>query len=88
MAADATVERLADGGVVVRPHLDPPEIAAVRFAWGALDALDCKDAAALDEFFLAPLVIAADDLPAVYCISGMDAAGNRTPVTRIEIAAP
>ena len=88
MAADAVVERLDDGGLVVRPLLAPPEIAAVRFGWGTSGAIDCADAEQLDDYFLAPLVIGVDELPAVYCIYGMDAAGNRTPVSRIDLPAP
>ncbi len=85
LAADAEVERLEGGGVAVRPLLRPPELAAVRFTWGAPGAVDCEDPDALQDFSIAPLTIAAVDLPAVYCISGLDAAGNRTPVTRIDI---
>ena len=85
IAAGAVVQPLARGGVIVRAHLDPPELAAVRFGWGARGAFDCRDTDQLTDFFVAPLVIEAEDLPAVYCIYGMDAAGNRTPVTRIDI---
>lgn len=88
VAADAVVERLDDGGVVVRPLLDPPEIAAVRFGWGAPGAIDCDDPETLVDYFLAPLVIEVAELPAIYCIYGMDAAGNRTPVSRIDLPPP
>jgi hypothetical protein len=88
VAAGAVVEPLARGGVIVRPYLDPPELSAVRFGWGARGEFDCRDSDELTDFFVAPLVIEAGDLPAVYCIYGMDAAGNRTPVTRVDIPAP
>lgn len=82
--AAADVERL-DGAVVVRPHLDPPEISTVRFTWGRKGKVDCDDTPGFQDFFVVPLTIERADLPATYCIYGMDGAGNRTPVTRIEI---
>ena len=85
VAAGAEVERLDGGGVAVRPLLSPPELAAVRYTWAAPDTVDCDDLDAFQEFSVAPLIIAAADLPAVYCIYGLDAAGNRTPVTSIDI---
>ena len=50
LAADAEVERLEGGGVAVRPLLRPPELAAVRFTWGAPGAVDCEDPDALAGF--------------------------------------
>lgn len=87
VSADASVEDLGEGGVLVRPHLDPPELANVRFTWSAPDAVDCDDTTAFQDFFIVPLHIERNDLPASYCIYGMDSAGNPTPVTRIEIPA-
>lgn len=86
-AADATVEDL-DGNVLVQPHLNPPEITTVRFTWGPAGEVDCDDTASFREFFIAPLMIEEADLPATYCVYGMDAAGNPTPVTRVDIPAP
>ena len=86
-AADATVEPL-DDGVVVRPELRPPELSSVRFRWGAPESTDCDDPDTFADSFVAPLVLDATELPAVYCIYGLDAAGNRTPVTVIDIPAP
>ncbi len=84
-AASAEVEDIGGGVVIVRPHLNPPEIATVRFAWGSPDRLDCDNADAFHDFFVVPLTLESADLPAAYCIYGMDNAGNRTPVTRIDI---
>ncbi len=84
-AAAADVEDIGGGAVVVRPHLIPPEISTVRFTWGAPDTVDCADTDGFQDFFVVPLTLEAADLPASYCIYGMDAAGNRTDVTRIEI---
>lgn len=86
-AAAAGVERLDNGVAIVRPYLNPPELSTVRFLWGAPGAIDCTDTAAFQDFFIAPLTLEAQDLPATYCIYGMDAAGNPTPVTTIDIPA-
>ena len=85
--AGASIEDIGGGGVVVRPHLDPPEISNVRFAWGSPGSVDCDDTASFQDFFIVPLTLTADQLPVTYCIYGMDAAGNPTPVTRIDIPA-
>jgi hypothetical protein len=87
LAARADIERREDGAVVVRPRLDPPEISTVRFAWGRAGELDCADLDAMRDSFLAPLTIDPTDLPAVYCIYGLDAAGNRGAVTSLELPA-
>jgi hypothetical protein len=83
--ASAEVEDIGGGAVIVRPHLVPPEIATVRFTWGAPDAVDCTDTAGFQDFFIVPLTLDASVLPVSYCIYGMDTAGNATDVTRIEI---
>lgn len=74
-----------EGGLTVVPHLDPPELSTVRFTWGAPDEVDCADTDAFQDFFIVPLNLAAEDLPATYCVYGLDSAGNRTPVTRIDL---
>lgn len=83
--ASAEVEDIGEGAVVVRPHLNPPDITTVRFIWGASDSVDCDDTAGFQNFFIVPLTLKSTDLPAKYCVHGLDAAGNRTEVTRIEI---
>jgi hypothetical protein len=84
-AANAEVEDIGGGTVIVRPHLVPPEISTVRFTWGAPEKVDCGDTASFQDFFIVPLTLQASDLPATYCVYGLDAAGNATPVTKIEI---
>jgi hypothetical protein len=71
--------------VLVQAHLNPPEISTVRFTWGHPDTVDCDDTATFQNLFIAPLTILADDLPATYCLYGLDAAGNPTPVQTIDI---
>lgn len=88
LEAGADIEDIGEGVVVVRPNLNPPELSNFRFTWGAPGEVDCDDTASFQGFFIVPLTLMPDDLPADYCIYGMDAAGNPTPVTRIEIAAP
>jgi hypothetical protein len=83
--ASAEVEDIGAGTVIVRPHLVPPEVSTVRFTWGAPDEVDCEDTDAFRDFFIVPLTLEAGDLPASYCIVALDAAGNSTDVTRIEI---
>lgn len=87
-AANAEVEDIGGGSVVVRPHLVPPEISTVRFTWGPQGTVDCTDTAAFRDFFVVPLTLEAPDLPATYCVYGLDAAGNAGPVTKIEIPKP
>ena len=85
----AGAEVVADGGsVMVVPHLNPPEIATVRFAWGAPEIVDCGDPTGFQDFFIVPLTLTADDLPARYCIYALDDAGNPSPVTEIDIPRP
>lgn len=82
--AGADIER-SEGAVIVRPHLDPPELSTVRFTWGRRGTVDCADTASFRDFFIVPQTIEAADLPATYCLYGMDEAGNRTPVVTIDI---
>jgi len=82
--ANAEVTDIGGGNVVVSPHLNPPEISTVRFAWGKPD-LDCSNRSAFQDFFIVPLTIEAHDLPARYCVYGLDAAGNATDITTIDI---
>ena len=86
--AGASVEDLGEGWVMVRPHMDPPELAGVRFHWGASGTIDCADRDAFQDFFLVPLTLGPDDLPATYCVYGTDDAGNPTPVVTIDIPRP
>ncbi len=85
--AGVDIEDLGGGAVVLRPHLNPPELSNVRFAWGPLDQTDCATTD-FQDFFIVPLTLEASDLPARYCIYGMDSAGNQTPVEAFEILAP
>lgn len=83
--AGADVTDIGEGTVIVQPHLNPPEIATIRFKWGPQGSTDCEDSASFQDFFIVPLTLMADDLPATYCIYGMDGAGNRTEVKQIDI---
>lgn len=83
--ATAEVEDIGEGTVVIRPHLNPPELSTFRFTWGDPKTLDCEDTAGFQDFFIVPLTLTPEDLPASYCLYGMDSAGNATDVTRIEI---
>ena len=83
--ASAEVEDIGGGTKIVRPHLNPPELTTFRFTWGDPKTLDCDDTANFQEFFIVPLTLTTEDLPASYCLYGMDGAGNTTEVTRIEI---
>lgn len=79
------VEDLGEGAVWVRPYLEPPEIATIRFTWGPAGQVDCEDAASFQDFFIVPLLLEAGDQPATYCAYGLDNAGNASPVTEVEI---
>lgn len=86
--ASATVEDIGGGSVVVRPHLDPPELSTVRFTWGPRGEVDCSDTASFQDFFIIPLTLEAGDLPATYCVYGLDGAGNATDAVEIDIPKP
>lgn len=86
--ATADVEDLGEGAVLVRPHLNPPELSTVRFTWGSPDEVDCEDTASFQDFFIVPLTLMPEDLPARYCVYGLDAAGNTTGVAEIDIPTP
>ncbi len=83
--AGAEVEALGEGVFQVRPHLAPPEITTVRFTHGLQGKVDCTDTASFQEFFIVPLTLFPEELPATYCVYGMDAAGNTTPVETVQI---
>ncbi|MBK7820610.1 MAG: hypothetical protein IPJ61_05940 [Tessaracoccus sp.] len=80
-----SVEDLGDGNVSVSPFLNPPELSTVRFTWVPGDA-ECPATETFQDFFIVPLTLMAEDLPATYCIYGLDQAGNATDVVRIPIA--
>ena len=80
----ASVEDLGDGNVTVFPFLNPPELSTVRFTWVPGDA-ECPAPETFQDFFIVPLTLMADQLPATYCIYGLDQAGNATDVVRIPL---
>ena len=80
----ASVEDLGDGNVTVFPFLNPPELSTVRFTWVPGDA-ECPVPETFQDFFIVPLTLMADQLPATYCIYGLDQAGNATDVVRIPL---
>ena len=86
--ASAEVEDLGDGDMLVRPHLNPPDTSTVRFTWGDPATVDCTDTDTFQDFFIVPLTIPREDLPATYCVYGLDAAGNASTVTTLDIPAP
>ena len=83
--ATAQVEDIDGGTVIVRPHLNPPELSTFRLTWGDPETVDCEDTANFVDFLIIPLTLTAEDRPASYCLYGLDGAGNTTDVTRIEI---
>lgn len=87
LPAGATVEDLG-AGVLVQPHMDPPELTKTLFNWGPPDEVDCDDVGSFQPAQFHPLVIEPDDLPAIYCVISHDEAGNPTPVTRVDIPVP
>ncbi|MEZ3160601.1 trypsin-like peptidase domain-containing protein [Microbacterium sp. BWT-B31] len=85
--AGASVEDLG-AGILVQPHMDPPELTATRFVWGPPGEVDCDDLDAFEPAPFFPLIIDPADLPAVYCVYSKDEAGNPSPVARVDIPAP
>ncbi|MFT4214944.1 MAG: hypothetical protein QM622_09245 [Microbacterium sp.] len=49
--------------------------------------IDGEDTSTFQDFFVVPLHIAAEDLPAEHCVYGMDAAGNATSACPIPTSA-
>lgn len=80
----ASVEHIGDGNLVVSPFLNPPELSTVRFTWVPGD-VQCPPTSEFRDFFVVPLTLEADQLPATYCIYGLDQAGNTTDVVRIPL---
>ena len=64
--------------------LPTPELSTVRFTWVPGDA-ECPAPETFQDFFIVPLTLMADQLPATYCIYGLDQAGNATDVVRIPL---
>ncbi len=83
--AGAVVEDIGGGAVTVLPITHPPEIQTVRFTWGDPDTVDCDDPSGFQDFMMVPLTLLAEDLPALYCVYGMDSAGNPTPVVQVPL---
>ena len=46
---------------------------------------ECPAPETFQDFFIVPLTLMADQLPATYCIYGLDQAGNATDVVRIPL---
>jgi hypothetical protein len=82
---EVSVEDVGGGARWVRPYLEPPEIATIRFTWGREGEVDCDDTESFQDFFIVPLLLEPDDLPATYCVYGLDNAGNASPVTELAV---
>lgn len=87
LPATVDIEDMGEGSVMVRPHFDPPELSTVRFTWGDPDTVDCDDTSAFGDLRMVPPILGPDELPALFCLYGLDSAGNSTPVERIDIPA-
>ncbi len=73
--------------IAVNPFLYPPELSTVRFTWVQGDS-ECPATSEFQDFFVIPLMLEAEQLPATYCIYGLDQAGNTTDVVRIPLESP
>lgn len=76
------------GPVLVQPHFGPPELSRVRFTWGDPESVDCDDTEAFQDLRMVPPILEPDELPALFCVYALDAAGNPTGVERFDIPAP
>ena len=85
---DVDIDDLGEGTVSVQPTFAPPELARVRFTYGPADTVDCDDTDAFRDLMMVPPILGPDELPAVFCVYAQDAAGNATPVQRVDIDAP
>ncbi|MET0578582.1 MAG: trypsin-like peptidase domain-containing protein [Ilumatobacteraceae bacterium] len=64
-------------GVRVEPIFAPPEYSSFLVLAGPVGQVDCANLAAYSIYRRIPIVLDADELPAVLCVMGEDEAGNR-----------
>jgi hypothetical protein len=83
-AIELTTTRV-EGGVLVEPVFDPPELAAFRWVTGPVDSIDCATAEGYVEYRRVPATIQAADLPSTVCVIGIDEAGNESKPAAIKV---
>lgn len=79
------VESFDDGGAMVDPLFDLPDISAIAVLHGPADEVDCSDREAYQPYMRMSYFLEKDDLPARFCAIGYDMAGNASPVSEIVV---
>ena len=82
-----SVTRFDDGGALVDPLFDNPEIVDIQWLTGPADSTDCADRDLYVPYFRQPLMVPASELPLRVCSVGFDLAGNESPVSDAVVAA-
>ena len=75
------ITRFEDGGVLIDPLFDNPEIVDIQWLTGPADSTDCADRDLYAPYFRQSLMVSADELPLRVCSVGFDLAGNESPVS-------
>ena len=77
----ATIELLqtpTEGGVLVEPVVDPPDLVGFRWVSGPKGAMDCANAEGYTLYQGTPALVQAADMPSTVCVIGIDEAGNES----------
>lgn len=75
------ITRFDDGGVLIDPLFDMPEIVDIQWLTGPADSTNCADRDLYTPYFRQSLMVSADELPLRVCSVGFDLAGNESPVS-------
>lgn len=77
---ELTVQRFADGGVLVEPVFDLPDMSSVWVKFGDPSETVCADPTGYSEAYRQPFLYERGALPLRFCAYGFDVAGNKSPV--------
>ncbi len=66
------------GGVLVEPVVDPPDLVGFRWVSGPKGALECATAEGYVLYQGEPALVEAADMPSTVCVIGIDEAGNES----------
>ncbi len=78
---ELAVTRFDDGGALIDPLFDMPEIVDIQWLTGPADSTDCADRDLYVPYFRQSLMVSASELPLRVCSVGFDLAGNESPVS-------
>lgn len=82
------VSGLGDGGVMVDPLFEIPDIANLHVLYGPPASTDCADRDAYFPYRRQSFFIEAEELPVRFCAVGFNMAGNESPVSEQVLEKP